>query len=274
MPLVYAGFFPNAPFLISPRLFGGVGEATATALRQLDLAARWRPDVVLVASPHWVSPMGFRVNDSARPRQIFDFSGFPPELSSVKYAPPGAPELARALVTEGKRRGVPVEATEEWGLDHGAWAPLLHVAPGATIPVVPLSITVPGPRRHLAWGEAIGTALAGRPERVAFLGTGSITHSFRRMRSDPSARWEEGERIEQEIVELVLARRYDDLAEFDPPKWRTIEPEGDLGPLFMVAGAAGSELVPRLVSAGQVHGAFGMTVIELIRPEAAGHRGR
>jgi len=269
VPLVYGLHAPNAPHLISPAAFGGVGSETVRAIRDLQVVPRWKPDLILVASPHWVSEKGFLVHEGERPRQIYDFSGFPPQLSAVRYAPRGDPAFARHVVAEGKRRGIAVSYTSDWGLDHGAWAPLLHVAPGAGIPVVPLSISTASPGSHLAWGAAIRAAIDNSPKRVIFLSTGSITHAFGRMQSNPSATWTLGEQVETEIVNLVLAQKYQDLAHFDPGRWRLIEPEGDLGPLFILAGAAGSTLRPRLVSSGQVFGAFGMSVIEFAPPRPA-----
>ncbi|HTT25363.1 MAG TPA: class III extradiol ring-cleavage dioxygenase, partial [Thermoplasmata archaeon] len=205
MPVVYGLYVPNAPTLIAPEAFGGVTADVVQALRSLDVVGRYRPDAILVATPHWMSRSKFLVNDSPRPRQIFDFSGFPPALSDVRYAPPGDPALAHVLVAQGVGAHLPVEATAGWGLDHGAWAPLMHLAPDAKVPVVPLSISdLPAPL-HLAWGRAIGDVLALSPERVVVVGTGSITHSFRRMDPTPGARWPEGERIEREIIDLILA---------------------------------------------------------------------
>jgi 4,5-DOPA dioxygenase extradiol len=269
VPLVYGLHAPNAPHLISPAAFGGVGSETVRAIRDLQVIPRWKPDLILVASPHWVADKGFLVHEGERPRQIYDFSGFPPQLSAVRYEPLGDPAFARHLVAEGKRRGIAVSYTSEWGLDHGAWAPLLNVAPGAGVPVVPLSISTASAGSHLAWGAAIRAAIDNSPKRVMFLSTGSITHAFGRMQSNPSATWTLGEQVESEIVNLVLAQKYQELAHFDPERWRLIEPEGDLGALFMLAGAAGSTLRPRLVATGQVFGAFGMSVIEFAPPRPA-----
>jgi aromatic ring-opening dioxygenase catalytic subunit (LigB family) len=99
-------------------------------------------------------------------------------------------------------------------------------------------------------------------KRVAIVGTGSITHSFRRMDRSPSARWSEGEQIEREIVDLVLQQRYEDVAAFDRSKWERVEPEGDLGPGFILFGALDASFAARVVSTGQIWGAFGTTVIE------------
>jgi 4,5-DOPA dioxygenase extradiol len=264
MPLVYGVYAPNAPTLIAPEVFGGVTHDVAEKLRALDVVGRHRPDAIVVATPHWVARSSFQVQESERPRQLFDFSGFPPELSSVRYEPPGDPDLARAFVAFGRGRRVPAEGTRVWGLDHGAWAPLLHLAPGGRVPVVPLSISQRSPGDHMAWGRAVGEAIRASPKRVVVVGTGSITHSFARMNPNSGATWGDGERIEREIVDLILRRRYDDVAGFDRAKWRTIEPEGDLGPAFILFGALGSSFAPRLVSTGQVWGAFGTTILDFV----------
>lgn len=263
MPLVYGLYAPNAPNLIAPEVFGGVGQDAVAALRGLDVPGRVRPDAILVATPHWTSRV-FEVQASAHPRQIYDFSGFPRTLYGVRYRPPGDPELARLLAAEGTRRGLPVEATEEHGLDHGAWAPLLHIAPGAAVPVVPASITLLPPEEHVAWGEAIGAALAKTPKRVAFVSTGSITHRLDRFAMSEAEEWAEGSQIEKEIVDLVLAKRYDEIVSFDPDKWATVAPEGNLAPLFEMLGALGSGFTPRLVHTGQAFGAAGMSTLEFV----------
>ncbi len=264
MPLVYGLYTPNATTLIAPEVFDGVTADVVETLRSIDVVGRYRPDVILVATPHWVSPDSFLVQVSERPPQLFDFSGFPPRLSAVRYAPPGDPAFARALVQKGRERYLPVEGTRAWGLDHGAWAPLMHVAPGARVPVVPLSISQRPPAEHLAWGRAVGEAIRSSSKRVVVVGTCSIAHSSARMDPSPGAKWTEGERIEREIVDLVLQRRYDEVATFDPGKWRQIEPEGELGPAFILFGALGPTFVPRLVSSGQVWGAFGTSVIDFV----------
>ena len=264
MSLVYGLYAPNAPNLIAPEVFGGAGESTVKALRALDVPGRARPDVILVASPHWASGNGFRVHAGARPRQLYDFSGFPRSLYEVRYSPPGDPDLARAIVAEGQRRHLPVEATEEWGLDHGAWATLLHVAPEARTPVVPMSIAGLPPEEHLAWGEAISAAVSKTPKRVAFVGTGSITHRLDRLDLSSQDPWSEAARVEKEIVDLVVAGRFTDLVNFDPEKWTLVAPEGDLGPLFILAGALGPRFQARLVSTEQSFGSVSLTTLEFL----------
>jgi 4,5-DOPA dioxygenase extradiol len=262
MPIVRAVYAPNGPNLIAPELFGGAGADTVQDLESLDLLGRVRPEVILVATPHWVSRGDFLVHTGERPRQLYDFSGFPPKLSAVKYEPPGYPRFAEQLVKHGRSLRLPVSGTTEWGLDHGAWAPLLHLAPGARIPVIPLSITPRTAQEHRTWGEAIRTATDATELRILFVSTGSITHSFRQMQTGGGAPWPAGAAAEQEIVQLIVRRQYDAVANFDPQRWAMLEPEGDLNPFFIMTGAIGAEFRPRLVSSHQVWGAFGSTIID------------
>ena len=264
MGIVYGLYAPNAPNLIAPEVFGNAGRETVAALRALDLRNRFRPDTILVASPHWISRGPFLVQASVRPKQIYDFGGFPRKLYEVRYAPPGDPDLARILVEEGKRRHLDVEATADWGLDHGAWATLMNLVPEADIPVVPLSIAPLPAEEHLAWGEAIGAAAAKSENRIAFVSTGSITHRLDMFDPSSSARWPEGDRIEKEIVDLVLARRYEDLANFDSEKWATVAPEGNLAPLFVMAGALGSGFRPHPVASEKAFGSVTLTTVEFL----------
>ena len=263
MTLVYGIYAPNAPNLIAPEVFGGVGKESVEALKKLNVPGRIRPDIILVSTPHWTTST-FYAQGSALPRQIYDFSGFPRKLYEVRYEPPGDPGLARAIVEEGARRHLDVEVTSEHGLDHGAWAPLLHIAPGAKIPVVPLSVTYLPPEDHIAWGEAIGQALAKTEKRVAFVATGSITHRLDRFAVSEGEEWTEGARIEKEIVDLLLAKKYQEVATFNPVKWQTLAPEGDLAPLFTMLGALGPNYSPRLVYTGQAFGAAWLSILEFV----------
>ena len=267
MPLVEAIYAPNAPFLIAPEAFGGAGGAAAAALRELRVGERHRPDAVVVVTPHWVTRGGFRVQVDPHPRQIYDFGGMPEALHRVVYRPAGDPSLGEALVVAGRAGGLAIEGTTDWGLDHGAWSALMHLFPGATVPVVPVSIVPGRPRDHVALGRAFRSVLEAPGRRVALVATGSIVHDFARFSSDPGARWPEGERIEEAIVARALALDVEGLLGFDPAAWRRVQPEGDLAPLFVLLGAVGDRARPRLVAREFGFGGFSLTTIEF--PPAA-----
>ncbi len=269
MTLAIALYVPNAPNLIDPALFGGAGARTVQALRGLQLEERERPGVVVVVSPHWWTGPGWQVNGSERPDQIYDFSGFRPALGQVRYRPPGDPALAARLAQAAQKEGLPVAVTEDWGLDHGAWAPLMNLLPGARVPVVPLSIARRSPEDHLALGRVLGRELWDDPRRVLLVATGSITHRLDRIRMGSATTWVEGARIEEEITALAIGGRGEALLTYPRDRFRTVAPEGELLPLFTLLGAIGPEARGKVVSTEQVWQAAGMTVMEF-HPPAAG----
>jgi len=261
--ILWGVFSPNAPNLIDPDLLGLGGRETLDQLRALNVESRWRPDVILAISPHWTSRSTFLVDDSAAPRFIEDYTGFPPQLYGHTYRPPGDPALAALLVAEGKRSDLAVAANRDWGLDHGIWTVLRPLAPSARIPVVPLSITDEPPSTHIRWGQAIARAVARSGKNAVVVATGLILHNFSHFSFRPDAPgWKEGGEIEREILDLLLRGDVQALARFDRPKWREAAPEGDLAPYFVLAGALGTTFRPRLISNERVFGSAGMSLVE------------
>lgn len=95
------------------------------------------PKVILAVSAHWET-RGSKVLKVARPETIHDFGGFPQALFDVQYPAPGSPETADKIVDLVKLHKV--EASHDWGLDHGTWSVLKHMFPKANIPVLQLSL--------------------------------------------------------------------------------------------------------------------------------------
>jgi 4,5-DOPA dioxygenase extradiol len=149
------------------------------------LAAAWRtwggtlprPEGILVISAHFeAAPPTLSSVTGSDP--IYDFWGFPEEMYRLRYLPPPAPALADA-VTRLLAPSLEVGRAEDRGLDHGAWVPLMHLAPAADIPTVQLSI----PWAHDGAGMFdLGRRLAPlRDAGVWILGSGNIVHNLRRV---------------------------------------------------------------------------------------------
>jgi len=138
-----------------------------------------RPDAIVVVSAHWQAPRPVRVATSPAPETIHDFYGFPPELYALRYAPPGAPELASAIVERLREAGIAAEADLGRGLDHGAWVPLRFLYPRAEVPVVALSLAAPArPSELLAVGQALAPL---REQGVLVFGSGGVVHNLGRL---------------------------------------------------------------------------------------------
>lgn len=136
-----------------------------------------RPRAVVVASAHWCT-RGFAVGGSATPKTLHDFGGFPAELYRVRYPAPGDPALAREMVSHlaAADSALAPVLDPDRPLDHGIWCPLLHIFPGADLPVLPLSVD---PEASLRDHFALGRAL--RPLRdagVLLVGSGNLIHNL------------------------------------------------------------------------------------------------
>jgi len=134
-----------------------------------------RPRAVLVATAHWESDQTC-VGAAAQPATIHDFGGFPAALFRLQYPAAGAPAVAQRAADLLAQAGLPVSLDGGRGLDHGTWAPLLHMYPQADLPVLQLSIQS---HRGAAHELAVGAALAPlADEGVLIIGSGAMTHNL------------------------------------------------------------------------------------------------
>ncbi len=230
-------YAPNTPTLI-----GNLGvhhASTETALRALGQRLLGREkslDALIVVSPHFVTGQGFGVVAQSQLRQIFDFYGFPPSFYDVHYAPPGAPEVAAKLVALSLDASIPVAVADEWGLDHGAWAPLIHLFPSADIPVVPLSICPElGNKTHEALGQQI--LLLAQDFDIALMATGSLVHRLdlwnRHLPSFPN----EARQYLDMVEAAVLQGQWGPVWDIPVDLRNQAAPEGGELPLRVLAGA-------------------------------------
>lgn len=133
-----------------------------------------KPKLILCISAHWYSSK-LQVTGAENPPMIYDFHGFPPELSKIVYPAKGDPAFARQLQTMLAPENV--EINTERGFDHGAWAVLKYLYPNADIPVVQLSLDK---TRPFEWHYELAKKLRPlREQGVLILGSGNIVHNLR-----------------------------------------------------------------------------------------------
>ena len=114
------------------------------------------PRAILVLSPHWMSRR-VEVQATPQPETVHDFGGFPRRLYECQYPAPGAPAVAAEIITLLRSQGIDAVANDSVGYDHGAWVPLLYLAPAAQVPV--LQIAQPASRD---WGRLAMAAMGSR----------------------------------------------------------------------------------------------------------------
>jgi protocatechuate 4,5-dioxygenase beta chain/2,3-dihydroxyphenylpropionate 1,2-dioxygenase len=98
-----------------------------------------------------------------------------------RYRLPVHEPLARAILEQGIERGFDLLYTQGARLDYAFYVPLHFTMPDPAVPIVPLHVNVylppqPTPRRCYEWGGALGAILRGRPERIALMASGGMSH--------------------------------------------------------------------------------------------------
>ena len=221
-----------------------------------------RPRAILVVSAHWETEAPMVATGTA-PATIYDFGGFDPRLRQIRYAAPGAPDLALQAAELLRVAGIDTGTDARHGWDHGVWVPLHLMYPDADIPVAQLSIQpFADPAHHHAVGKALQPL---RDDGVLILASGALTHNlaaFRGQALDAAApRWV-SEFADWMAAALSNGRRMETL------QYRTLAPhaamnhpeEEHLLPLFVALGATSpSEPIAR-VHAGYEHAVLAMDV--------------
>lgn len=107
-------------------------------------------------------------------------------------------ELARYLLNELNRKGFEISERRELkplgkpkrGIGHAFTRPVAKVTPNLDVPIIPFHVNayfppMPSARRCYDLGRSIAQALKGRPEKVAIMASGGLSHDPR----GPRAGW-------------------------------------------------------------------------------------
>jgi 4,5-DOPA dioxygenase extradiol len=206
-----------------PALFVGHGSPM-NAIEENEFTRGWqaaaqaiaKPKAILCISAHWET-RGVGVCSATQPETIHDFGGFPQALFDVRYPAPGDPALAQRVVALVK--GLQIQATPQWGLDHGAWSVLRVMYPDADVPVAQLSLDT---SKHGSFHLALARELAPlRDEGVLILGSGNIVHNLRLFNfRDPAPAADWAARANTLVRERIESGDFEALAD-----WRTLGPD-------------------------------------------------
>lgn len=181
MPLVAAVACAHTPqLLIRPKteereLVVRVHGAFARIKRLLTDA---RPDAICVIAGDHIE--GFFLN-AVSALGVFVGSTVSGQFGPYHYCFEVHEPLARAIVEQGIEDGFDLLYSQEVRLDYAFYVPLHFTMPESQVPIVPLYVNVylppqPTPRRCYAWGQALRAILDGRPERVALMASGGMSH--------------------------------------------------------------------------------------------------
>jgi len=164
MPALYLGH--GAPPLLDDELWTGQLAAWSQGLP--------KPNAVLIVSAHWESaPLTLGATETGVPL-TYDFYGFPERFYRMTYRSPGASDLAhrvRTLMPDSE----PVHDRPDYGLDHGAFVPLMVMYPDADVPVLQMSMPSLDPQRLFDLGRRLRPL---RDEGVLIVGSGFLTHGL------------------------------------------------------------------------------------------------
>ena len=199
-----------------------------------------RPDVIVLASTHWMPRDGFFIDDGAQHEDGFDtsYEGVEPQLFSF----PGDPELAALIGDLARSAGLPVRRIHRVAQEHAVWVPGHLLCRERRTPLVPCSIWWRGPREaHRRFGEVIGEAVRKLGRRAFFVASGGLSHTFD-FSKPPEYVVPQGERFDRLAKEWLEKGHHGRLLDMSEDDFETWNPEGRAGHLYMLRGALGKDV--------------------------------
>ncbi|MBC7630610.1 class III extradiol ring-cleavage dioxygenase [Aeromicrobium sp.] len=157
---------------------------------------------IVVISAHWLTPGHTHITDAPTNPIIYDFGGFPDELYRVTYDSVG--DEAVAMVLARQLTDYEAELDKQWGLDHGTWSVLKHLAPHPDVPVLQISIDYAMPLPKLY--ELYSRLRSMRRRGVVFIGSGNIVHALGRARWDGGGAFDWAEKFDADTAAALRDR--------------------------------------------------------------------
>lgn len=167
------------------------------------IGQNYRPKAILVISAHWFTS-GNKTQDTPEPEKINDMYGFPKELYEVSYPVKGHKTLTDEVCA---LLGDSVTIDNNWGIDHGSWAVLVHMYAKADIPVVQLSVDkTKSPQEQFEVGKKIRSL---RDHGYMILGSGNVVHNLRMLDFYAKEPFEWAEVFDDYVEKAIRDRAYE-----------------------------------------------------------------
>lgn len=169
---------------------------------------KYQPQAILSISAHWFRTKN-RIQSAQWPQQIYDFRGFPAELSQIKYEPRGCKDLTNRLIDIYQDQ---VIVDDTWGIDHGTWTVLYHMFPDADIPVVQLSIDMLSDYDHM---YEFAKKLRRLRDKYMVFGTGNIVHNLWKADWTNDSGSQATDRFDNYIEDIILSGNYEKIKDVE-----------------------------------------------------------
>jgi len=181
MPLVAAVACPHTPqLLIRPETEDRelVLRVHAAYAKVKQLLTSAQADVLCVIAGDHVE--GFFLN-AVPAFAIYAGTRVSGTFGRYQYTLPVHERLARAILEQGIERQFDLTYSQDLRLDYAFYIPLHFTMPAPAVPIVPLYVNAylppqPTPRRCYAWGRALREIVDARPERIALMASGGMSH--------------------------------------------------------------------------------------------------
>lgn len=249
MSMLGAILTPHPPVLL-PQVGRGreteiaaTGHAMAQAVQE---AARWQPDVLIVASPHTVLYADyFHIAPGQGATGNLSAFGAPQVGVAVTYDSPLREELIRRTAQAGLPAGT--LGQRQAALDHGAVIPLYYLQQaGVTCPILRLGLSGLSPLEHYRLGMCIAQAVETLGRRALFVASGDLSHKLKE--DGPYGYAPEGPVFDRAVTEAMAAGDFLSFLTMDPTLCAKAA-ECGLRAFQVMAGALdGLAVAPRLLS--------------------------
>lgn len=249
MPMLGAILTPHPPVLLAEVGKGREREIAATdrAMRAAAAeVARWKPDVLIVASPHTILYGDyFHIAPGSGAVGTMSAFGAPQVRIEAQYDAPLRQEIVRRAENAGLKAGTLGQRDPQ--LDHGILIPLYFLRKaGVDCPIVRMGLSGFSPLAHYRLGQCVAEAAEALGRRAVFVASGDLSH---KLKSDgPYGFAAEGPIFDEAVTKTMASGDFLQFLTMDPSLCERAA-ECGLRSFQMMAGALdGLAVAPQLLS--------------------------